>query len=91
MRMFLLAVTTLACIFAWGPTRSFEAEPTVEPVRFTPPAVRHPTELIDLDSLTLESDFTVFMAAGVPENVRNAALRRLWRMLHQEPEDQPWG
>jgi N-acetylglucosamine kinase-like BadF-type ATPase len=37
------------------------------------------TELPAIDSLTAESDFTVFMAPDVPAPVRAAALRKLWR------------
>jgi len=39
---------------------------------------RHPAEDIDIDSLTKESDFTVFMEKGVPTAVRRQALRKLW-------------
>jgi hypothetical protein len=35
--------------------------------------------LPEIDSLTYESDFTVFMRQGVPLELRNRALRRLWR------------
>lgn len=42
------------------------------------------TELLeslpDIDSLTLESDFTQFLQCGVPEALRRKALRRLWRL-----------
>jgi hypothetical protein len=41
----------------------------------------HPAALIDIDALTAESDFTVFMGKGVPEDVRRNALRRLWVLL----------
>jgi hypothetical protein len=34
---------------------------------------------IDIDSLGYDADFTVFMKAGVPEALRQKALRRLWR------------
>ncbi|MGH6948747.1 MAG: DUF3306 domain-containing protein [Kiloniellales bacterium] len=36
--------------------------------------------LPDVDSLTLQSDFTVFLKSGVPTALRNRALARLWRM-----------
>ncbi len=39
---------------------------------------RHRAEDIDIDSLTKESDFTVFMEKGVPTAVRRQALRKLW-------------
>jgi hypothetical protein len=32
-----------------------------------------------IESLTKDSDFTAFLKAGVPEELKNAALRRLWR------------
>lgn len=41
----------------------------------------HPAALIDINALTAESDFTVFMGKGVPEDVRRNALRRLWVLL----------
>lgn len=39
---------------------------------------RHPAEDIDIDSLTAESDFSIFMQKGVPSAVRQKALRKLW-------------
>ena len=35
-------------------------------------------ELPDIDSLTAESDYTVFMGKGVPEHLKRLALRKLW-------------
>jgi len=35
-------------------------------------------ELPEIDSLEKDSDFTVFMKVGVPEALRNRALRKLW-------------
>ncbi len=37
-----------------------------------------PAELPDIESLTAESDFTVFMRDGVPAELRRLALRKLW-------------
>src|SRR3546814_11873521 len=37
-------------------------------------------DLPDVASLSLESDFTAFMQAGVPEELRKTALRRLLRL-----------
>jgi hypothetical protein len=37
-------------------------------------------KLPDLDSLTEDTDFTVFLQDGVPKALRRQALRRLWRM-----------
>jgi hypothetical protein len=38
-----------------------------------------PRDLPDIESLTAESDFTVFMKKGVPPELRQQALRKLWR------------
>lgn len=38
----------------------------------------HPTELIDIETLDYSSDFTQFMAKGVPVAVKRRALRKLW-------------
>jgi hypothetical protein len=47
-----------------------------------PPAdapVEDPTaDLPDIDTLDKDSDYTVFMREGVPEALRNRALRKLW-------------
>ncbi len=37
-------------------------------------------KLPDLDSLTGDTDFTVFLQDGVPEAMRRQALRKLWRL-----------
>ncbi len=37
-----------------------------------------PAELPDIESLDKDSDFTVFLKDGVPENLRGQALRKLW-------------
>jgi len=37
-----------------------------------------PEDLPDIDSLTAESDFTVFLKEGVPQQLRRLALRKLW-------------
>ncbi len=37
-------------------------------------------DLPDIDSLDEQSDFTVFLKEGVPEELRKRALRRLWRL-----------
>jgi len=36
-------------------------------------------DLPDIDTLDRDSDYTVFMRAGVPEELRTLALRKLWR------------
>jgi Protein of unknown function (DUF3306) len=38
-----------------------------------------PKELPDIESLDASSDYTVFMRPGVPLELRNQALRKLWR------------
>jgi hypothetical protein len=38
-----------------------------------------PPDLPDIDSLDKDSDFTVFLGDKVPDALRNAALRKLWR------------
>lgn len=51
------------------------AEPVAEPeaeVEFDP------ATLPSIDSLTAESDFSVFLKKGVPTALRTAALRKLW-------------
>lgn len=53
-----------------------------------PPAAEQQEEEIDLatlpsiESLTAESDFSVFLKKGVPLALRNAALRKLWLTEH---------
>ena len=40
---------------------------------------------IDIDDLTLDSDFTIFMGPDVPPELRNKALRKLWKLMPQGP------
>ncbi|MEP1209913.1 MAG: DUF3306 domain-containing protein [Rhizobiaceae bacterium] len=42
-------------------------------------ANREAAEAVDLDSLDEESDFSVFMKAGVPELLKKRAMASLWR------------
>src|SRR3990172_2986486 len=44
-------------------------------------ATGHGAAPADIAALAIESDFTVFMGKGVPEEVRRAALRRLWVLM----------
>lgn len=37
-------------------------------------------DLPDIDSLTADSDFKPFLRKGVPKEVRNRAMRKLWRV-----------
>ena len=41
----------------------------------------HPAAHIDIGTLRIDSDFTVFMHRDVPEDVRRMALRRLWVLM----------
>lgn len=41
-------------------------------------ANRAAAEAVDLDSLTAQSDLSVFMKRGVPKALKSAALRKLW-------------
>jgi hypothetical protein len=38
-----------------------------------------PADLPDVDSLDADSDYTPFLRDGVPDDIRNMALRKLWR------------
>jgi hypothetical protein len=49
--------------------------PAAEPL---PEQAFDPDTLPDIDQLTEQSDFSVFMQAGVPPALRSKALRRLW-------------
>ena len=42
-------------------------------------ANREAAEAVDIDSLTYEDDFKVFMKDGVPDALRRRAYRKLWR------------
>jgi hypothetical protein len=44
-----------------------------------PSAAVAPDQLPSIDDLTAESDFTAFLKAGVPEELKRLALRKLWR------------
>jgi hypothetical protein len=51
---------------------------------------RHPAEDIRIETLNLDSDFTIFMEPGCPEPVRRRALRRLWSLFPPAEEGSPW-
>jgi len=53
-----------------------EPEPAPPPARPEPP---EPPDLPPLESLKADSDFTPFLAEGVPEALARAALRIAWR------------
>ncbi len=52
---------------------SAEAAPTAEPEEEFDLSL-----LPDIETLTAESDITLFLKKGVPEALKNAALRRMW-------------
>jgi len=61
-------------------TAPVPAEAQTTPVAAGEPNAATPlAELPPVESLTAESDFSVFMRPGVPEAARNAALQKLWR------------
>lgn len=60
-----------------------KAEEPAEPVVAAPPSPEPepetpPPELPPVDSLTKDSDFSAFLQAGVPAELRRAALSKLW-------------
>lgn len=52
--------------------------PPEQAVVAEPEAEFDPATLPSIDSLTADSDFSVFLKKGVPSALRNAALRKLW-------------
>jgi hypothetical protein len=42
-------------------------------------------EMSDINALTLESDFTVFMKSDCPPDLRLKALRKLWTLMPPTP------
>jgi hypothetical protein len=52
------------------PEQESEPELTPEEIAALPP----------VEDLTAESDFTLFLRKGVPERLKNAALRRMWSL-----------
>jgi hypothetical protein len=55
-----------------------ENSPAPEPPQ-EPREPQEPDALPDIDSLDKDSDFSVFLRQGVPEEIRRRALRVLWR------------
>lgn len=55
---------------------------TTASLEIAPAAAGHASKLNlpPMESLTLASDFTVFMQPGVPKAVQASALRKLWRL-----------
>ena len=54
-----------------------------------PSAAARSAATLDLDALTLESDFTPFMRRDCPEPLRRRALRKLWNLLPQAAHGGP--
>ncbi|HLO75130.1 MAG TPA: DUF3306 domain-containing protein [Magnetospirillum sp.] len=53
-----------------------------------PPPDLSPPDLPPVESLTKDSDFSAFLQAGVPDDIRRAALSKLWTSdpLFSQPE-----
>jgi Protein of unknown function (DUF3306) len=68
------------------PEQAATAAPAVEPAETEKPPVPQSDsdapvdieDLPDIESLTYDSDFTVFLRDGVPEFIKKQALRKLW-------------
>jgi hypothetical protein len=54
----------------------------------TPPTpdwvTRHIEAQIAAIELTLDHDFAIYMESDCPQEVRQAALRQLWRLMHPD-------
>jgi uncharacterized protein DUF3306 len=74
----LIASCTAAAALAIALPGLFLAGPAIADDR---PTDRPPVTYIDAGTLAIDSDFTVFMGKGVPEDVRRVALRRLWVLM----------
>ena len=53
-------------------------EQTLEAFRESEPELADSISKIDIDKLTFEDDFTIFMKAAVPDFIRRKALAKLW-------------
>ncbi len=62
-----------------SPTQVVSPTSPAAPGPDLPDAAVDPASLPDIESLTYGSDFTVFLRAGVPAELRKLALQRLWR------------
>jgi hypothetical protein len=74
--------------------------PPVEPGEGVTPSPQDIPELPSIESLTKDSDFSAFLRAGIPDDLRKAALSKLWASdpmfsqpeiydLHMEDYNQP--
>jgi hypothetical protein len=85
-RLFTLAGATLA--LSLQPVAACEttgkaadlAHPAALVIEAEAPVDGFDVALPSIDSLTVDSDFTVFMKPGVSKEVQNMALRKLWRL-----------
>jgi hypothetical protein len=73
----LTVVATVPAVAEQAPSTPLPAAAVAE----GPLSARHPASLVDIGSLTIDSDFTVFMRKEVPEDVRRIALRKLWTLM----------
>lgn len=84
----LLILTAATVALAFQPVAACElTRKIVQPTHVTtaalealPAIVMEEVDLPSIESLTAESDFTVFMQTGVAKDVQTAALRRLWQL-----------
>ena len=53
-------------------------EQTLDAFRESEPELADSISKIDIDKLTFEDDFTIFMKAAVPDFIRHKALAKLW-------------
>lgn len=62
------------------PVPAAEGEEPAAAEQGSEPKAIDPADLPDIESLTKDSDFKVFMQKGVPAHLRTLALRKLWRL-----------
>ncbi|ARJ65224.1 hypothetical protein WV31_05915 [Magnetospirillum sp. ME-1] len=55
------------------------AAPPPEEVKAPEPPPPPPPDLPPVESLTKDSDFSAFLKAGVPQELKQAALQKLWQ------------
>jgi hypothetical protein len=80
----LVALSGLLPIMSVGSATAQEGPP-IEIAKALPVPEKHRAESIDIDALTLDSDFTIFMRRDCPPELRLRALRKLWTLLPQNP------
>ena len=72
-----LCGSLVAAAGAWAEDAS---PPRPTGIQATAAPANPPSDLPDIGSLTAESDFSLFMAQGVPAELRRRALRKLWSL-----------